>query len=461
MAAGINLETARARLVRVDEPQHPPAPAPVELQGFMIQVGNSSFYVTHVRDGVQMLHSQEEWQNLFAGQIQTFVEQLEQDNADFDPNQVSELSIGLSDRGEVSYKTQADPTRVLRLQNINTTALRILGRVLADTLPPLPGTLLCQGSFHQATSPLGSVVRGACSAIDTQFAEKALVAGNVNVLNSAVIDNAILEGQLKYSDMTRTLRQNQHEDRVVHMDFVFEGIDNDFNHYFPLLQRGAVLNGIIPQEQPEEVYLAMLKQLQNAVPTRIHAVFGGITNAHGESFGLVLYRDSGNPRNVQRVAYFDSHSHPRENGSSNACVRLFNSLEESAAFLAKRNPYVAPRIPVAPGQIDRHNALSITPLHIDVNLIRLLAAQEDDERTEFIENIQRDNRVLSEIIALIVSRNLTPQGQNPTILHGRQQITQNPRVLANVRLEQILEHLSARERDQLQVAQIALRQQVS
>jgi hypothetical protein len=327
----------------------------------------------------------------------------------------------------------------------------------------LPGILLCQGSFYQTTSRFGSVARGACTAIDTQFAEKALLAGSVNALNSTLIDNAILGGQLKYSEMTLSLRarQNLHEDQVIHMDFAFEEIDNNFNHYFPLLQSHQALQGILSEEQPEELYLAMLEQLQSQAPAKIDAIFGGITNARGESFSVILYKDPENPRNIKQVAYFDSHSHLRENGSSNACIRLFNSLQEAAAFLAKRNPYVKPATPVARGQMDRHNAISITPLHIEANLIRLLSAQDDDERKEFFENIQNGNRVLSEVIALIVSRNLTLPGQNATILHGTQQIAQNPSVLATVTLAQILDILAAREKEQLQVMEVALRHQAS
>jgi hypothetical protein len=410
----------------------------LQSEGIVLDIGNSRFYFTHERNGVAMRHTEDEWRQHFKGKIEQIVNQLKDENPSFNPEETNSLEIDLAQRrvsytpnsvsGAVSLGRQTLTTRKATRQ------IRELGRLFIER----PGTASqpqsgffqrIEGSYAQSGSPLGATSPAACTAIATEFAQRAFFFGDGDDLNTQLIDSTIMKGQVKFSkmriDIERESQVAQLHDEPLHIDFGTLNLQP-----FPFLVRGQMVSG----ETSENFYQTNIDALANFPG---NAVFGGLTNGRGDSFGVVVYKnDDGG---IKEVVYFDSHSRPQYNGTRNACAMRFHTSEDAAKFLAERTPYERSDHP-------NWNEITMTPFYFNQELaqfLNLLEQEESDAEVLYASytQLKRSSSPLANAIEYIVS--VKKHDQPPSSRKGEQLIENDHTLLQGITPRDILDEITS------------------
>jgi hypothetical protein len=381
--------------------------------GVFVTIGKSRFYFRHLKNGEEMAHTKEEWNQLIGSRIKTCLTALPQDegNAGFNIEQHKRLEIDLSAR-TVKCTPQAEdlPAETYKIgrkaqsffQALTTTLQARPG--ISMQHPAARGTIV-PASCSQTTSPLGEIAKHACTAIAAEFIQTALFARDGNFLKKEILDGCISRGQQNYLGKITPLVTAAEErgadswDSNANPNYEFRNLDDGIftDCYALLMWADQDMQRNIPARNANGFYEKLIKDLvEHEDLVRDETVAAGITNGRGESYSIVIYRDSDDPSKIKEIVYFDSHSHARENGTPNACAIRFKATEQdpdkaardAAAFLAQRTPYEE-------SQVATWNSLSITPFCRHESWSRLFKAQA----SYFLASGDDDNGALTRATA--------------------------------------------------------------
>ncbi len=321
--------------------------------GVFVTIGKSRFYFRHLKNGEEMAHTKEEWNQLISSQIKRAFAKLPEDrgNAGFDVEQHKRLEIDLS-AATVTCTPQAEdlPPQTYRVgakaqsffQALTTTLQARPG--ISMQHPAARGTLI-QAPFNQAGSSLGETAKHACTAIAGEFIQTALFYRDGRYLNPNFLRHCIEQGQQNYLGVIKKDIEDNDEwtpDQNRLIDFA----DLDDDLYALLMQTEMPVQADIPMQSGTAFYKRILNELttrEDLPPDE--PIAAGVT-CRGESYALVLYRDPTDQTKIKEVVYFDSHGHARENGTPNGCAISFKNIDDAAAFLAHRSPYLASEDPM-------------------------------------------------------------------------------------------------------------------
>ncbi len=300
-------------------PATPPAQpsAPNSEGSIVITLGNSRYLITHLREGVQMHHTQQEWQHICGAQLTDLVAQLKADNAGFNPDEASEMEISLASR-TVTYTSAGAAPQPLAVRSAQR-ALHQLARAIHQTATksPLPPNTIAASS-SQATAP------GADIAIALEFAQTSLRTRNrERVFTRKDLDSIISSGHKKFAAIPKRMRD-------AHSRFP----DGMATGKYPELELGRTKSyALLDDDQNAEILEGILTTLCDSRSDQ--DVFCGFTCSNKQSFGLTIYKNK--LGNAEKIVYFDAHNHAA-NGTQNACIKTFDTILQAAQFLATRIP---------------------------------------------------------------------------------------------------------------------------
>lgn len=359
----------------------------VAEKGIYVTFGSQTFYVTHIKENAQVAHTQGEWNILRAHLINDLIEELRNADQNFDPENVSRIDINCQDLNYSTYTPKGDPKtpgsaapRFFTLDKAAKQSLRVfantLGGIGFSKIIPSYGQTI-EGSMSQTSSVLARSdvkYRNACTAIDLQFAQRALLCNTAQEIGPTDIDRSVMVGQVKFAELRPSIIRGMEDRNECQRDVTdeegnpiddngqpvpvlasFYDLSGEESH-FPLLQRGGDVSNF---EVTREGFKNALEDLLTT-ETSGPAIFGGFTNGRGESFGVVIYKDLDG--GIADIVYFDSHMSDM-NGVRNACAKRFKTVDEAAAFLAARNPHESD--PASPDA----NSVTVTPFVLDKDFI--------------------------------------------------------------------------------------------
>ena len=465
----------RAKLTPIPAPS--PSPGASGTYG-TLEIGGKRFQVFHYRGNQQIAHSDAEWR-----QIATEVETL-LDGALQDPTDVSELYISKKAVKYISHSQSGKASMRPLPLHVDQLVLRRLNNHLVTTGQTVASydRNSVYASYDQNRSPYGDGLGvNACTAIDLQFAEMALLGATSNApIDRDLIEEAVMRGQMKIKQrrlermhalgwqltMEGRLRAYEQADRAdkarIEENFAFDDQYINLPAYHPSLCQAPDLNpnanndpypirnATIPEQNTAEFYEQQFTRILNpeisGVPGTVPVVFAGFT-VGVISFGVLVHRDVQNPRRVSKVVYFDSHGHP--SNKHVACAKTFdseNAARDAARFLSQRMPYKRPGERQA-GQAPpaNPNALQITPFYLH----EFFYAQTDAERTRLYDQFPPEHSLANAIAAACVD---PQQGENRQARAARAgQLLLEPQnkaaLLRNATPERVLALLRNRDRD--------------
>ncbi len=408
------------------------------LEGYYLTVGQRRLYITHLRDDQAMPHSEEEWQAICAEQVKELMKRLEPNlqfrSIDLDLQMGTATYTPASGQNSLPLKIRSAAKR--HFDTLSAAVAQSTGKPLA----PAFGFKTIAGSYDQARTPLvqgpqGAQYTNACTSIDLEFAQHALLLTDRSQIDTPFIDQCLLRGQVKSAALRQHIAAEAAErgDGQVYIDIAFA--EARLEHY-PILTGGDLIVIPLTNARPATESFQRALLALNASTDQGRTVFGGFTG-RGESFGVVIYRNSADISQIQEVVYFDSHSKPAQNGTPKACVKRFRTIDDAAAFLAHRNPYNQN------AQGADQNQFSMMPFAIDT-FVRAFFRLQDEyvtasqaERPEklqqlrdvFFARVNSAHPALARAIAYFVSQRTTREDGQPSVADGLVKIHQNPALL--------------------------------